>query len=117
VLDKNPKRKRAYETIKPNILQGLVSTRAIVPERDKIALLSVFPDNCQAFSFEFSKEHLTSGIAGLAWKYHLRSNSGSSGPIAKDCHRFLVAGPFNFWSLARETHGERRTANECAIPL
>jgi hypothetical protein len=43
---------------------------------------------------EFSKECLTSGAAGLAWKYHLRSNSGSNGPIAKDCHRFLVAGPF-----------------------
>jgi hypothetical protein len=28
--------------------------------------------------------------------YHLRSNSGSNGPIAKECHRFLVAGPFNF---------------------
>jgi len=27
--------------------------------------------------------------------YHLRSNSGSNGPIAKECHRFLVAGPFN----------------------
>src|ERR1700727_698500 len=26
--------------------------------------------------------------------YHLRSNSGSNGPIAKECHRFLVAGPF-----------------------
>jgi hypothetical protein len=26
--------------------------------------------------------------------YHLRSNSGSSGPVAKDCHRFLVVGPF-----------------------
>jgi len=24
----------------------------------------------------------------------LRSESGSSGPVAKDCHRFLVAGPF-----------------------
>jgi len=22
--------------------------------------------------------------------------SGSNGPIAKECHRFLVAGPFNF---------------------
>jgi hypothetical protein len=27
--------------------------------------------------------------------YHLRSNSGSNGPIAKESHRFLVAGPFN----------------------
>jgi hypothetical protein len=33
---------------------------------------------------------------GLALRYHLRSNSGSNGPIAKECHRFLVAGPFKF---------------------
>jgi exonuclease III len=28
--------------------------------------------------------------------YHLRSNSGSNGPLAKECHRFLVVGPFKF---------------------
>jgi hypothetical protein len=38
---------------------------------------------------------LTLGAQGLAYKHHLRSNSGSSGPIAKESHRFLVAGPFN----------------------
>jgi hypothetical protein len=37
---------------------------------------------------------LTSPITGLACKYHLRSNSGSNGLVAKECHRFLVAGPF-----------------------
>src|ERR1700758_1840616 len=37
---------------------------------------------------------LTSLLGGLALNYHLRSNSGSNGPIAKECHRFLVAGPF-----------------------
>src|ERR1019366_4713823 len=39
---------------------------------------------------------LTSAKSGLALKYHLRSNSGSNGPIAKECHRFLVVGPFKF---------------------
>src|SRR6266446_6464214 len=39
---------------------------------------------------------LTSPQRGLALNYHLRSNSGSNGPIAKECHRFLVAGPFKF---------------------
>ena len=39
---------------------------------------------------------LTSQMRGLAWIYHLRSNSGSNGPIAKESHRFLVAGPFKF---------------------
>ena len=39
---------------------------------------------------------LTSPRTGLAWRYHLRSNSGSNGLVAKECHRFLVAGPFNF---------------------
>ncbi len=38
--------------------------------------------------------HLTSSQTGVALIYHLRSNSGSNGPIAKECHRFLVAGPF-----------------------
>src|ERR1700754_4296058 len=42
------------------------------------------------------KQCLTSALAGLAYKYHLRSNSGSNGPIAKESHRFLVAGPFKF---------------------
>ena len=37
---------------------------------------------------------LTSRLRGLPYRYHLRSNSGSNGPIAKECHRFLVAGPF-----------------------
>ena len=37
---------------------------------------------------------LTSPRTGLAWRYHLRSNSGSNGLVAKECHRFLVAGPF-----------------------
>jgi hypothetical protein len=27
--------------------------------------------------------------------------SGSNGPIAKECHRFLVAGPFKFgWQVS-----------------
>src|SRR5215469_9767676 len=37
---------------------------------------------------------LTSVMMGLAYRYHLRSNSGSNGPVAKESHRFLVAGPF-----------------------
>jgi hypothetical protein len=41
---------------------------------------------------------LTSSERRLAYIYHLRSNSGSNGPIAKECHRFLVAGPFYFYS-------------------
>src|SRR5580700_3536347 len=45
---------------------------------------------------DFCTYSLTSRQRGLAWIYHLRSNSGSNGPIAKECHRFLVAGPFNF---------------------
>src|SRR5580700_6252630 len=45
---------------------------------------------------DFCTYSLTSRQRGLAWLYHLRSNSGSNGPIAKECHRFLVAGPFNF---------------------
>ena len=32
--------------------------------------------------------------------YHLRSNSGSNGPIAKECHRFLVAGPFKLFEIS-----------------
>ncbi len=36
--------------------------------------------------------------------YHLRSDSGSNGPIAKECHRFLVAGPFKL--LRRNYHDE-----------
>ena len=40
------------------------------------------------------KECLTYGMEGVAYIYHLRSNSGSNGPIAKESHRFLVAGPF-----------------------
>ena len=40
------------------------------------------------------KECLTYGTEGVAYIYHLRSNSGSNGPIAKESHRFLVAGPF-----------------------
>src|ERR1700691_835241 len=43
---------------------------------------------------EICKHPLTSRQRGLALNYHLRSNSGSNGPIAKECHRFLVAGPF-----------------------
>ena len=35
--------------------------------------------------------------------YHLRSNSGSNGPIAKECHRFLVAGPFNCLPIANRS--------------
>ena len=45
---------------------------------------------------EICKHPLTSRQRGLALNYHLRSNSGSNGPIAKECHRFLVAGPFKF---------------------
>src|SRR5579863_5962645 len=42
-------------------------------------------------------------MGGLAWKYHLRSNSGSNGPVAKDCHRFLVAGPFKYSGFLKES--------------
>jgi hypothetical protein len=31
---------------------------------------------------------------------HLRSNSGSNGPVAKECHRFLVAGPFKHSAIS-----------------
>src|SRR5204863_9531490 len=49
---------------------------------------------------------LTSRMRGLAWMYHLRSNSGSNGPIAKESHRFLVAGPFKFdWKDNYGRHG------------
>jgi hypothetical protein len=41
--------------------------------------------------------------------YHLRSNSGSNGPIAKECHRFLVVGPFKF---GRESLGH---VQSCAV--
>src|SRR5215472_2180540 len=47
---------------------------------------------------------LTSSKRGLACIYHLRSNSGSNGPIAKESHRFLVAGPFNFCAVYLGTH-------------
>jgi hypothetical protein len=41
--------------------------------------------------------------------YHLRSNSGSNGPIAKECHRFLVVGPFK---CGHESFGQ---VQSCAV--
>ena len=35
--------------------------------------------------------------------------SGSNGPLAKECHRFLVAGPFNFWKEVRYFSDQVRT--------
>ena len=49
---------------------------------------------------------LTSAGTGLACNYHLRSNSGSNGLVAKECHRFLVAGPFK---LANKISPQRRS--------
>src|SRR5579872_4656599 len=59
----------------------------------KILHLYVPLARCRGYGF-FCTYILTSPQRGLALKYHLRSNSGSNGPIAKECHRFLVAGPF-----------------------
>src|SRR5581483_11586146 len=44
---------------------------------------------------------LTLGLGGLTWSYHLRSNSGSNGPEAKESHRFLASGPFKFFQKNR----------------
>jgi hypothetical protein len=70
-------------------------------------------------SAEFVESLLTSCLTGLAWTYHLRSNSGSNGPIAKECHRFLVAGPFKFFPRASSGSDLRRRGcarpSECAI--
>src|SRR5437868_9263423 len=54
-----------------------------------------------------AKLSLTSGRRRLPYRHHLRSNSGSNGPIAKKSHRFLAAGPFNcpkqaYCNLARD---------------
>src|ERR1039457_6047035 len=49
-----------------------------------------------AYHAEIRNQPLTTSQTGLALDYHLRSNSRSNGRIAKECHRFLVAGPFNF---------------------
>ena len=40
---------------------------------------------------------LTSPRTGLAYKYHLRSTSGSNGLVVKESHRFLAASPFKFF--------------------
>jgi hypothetical protein len=43
--------------------------------------------------------------------YHLRSDSGSNGLAARECHRFLIAGLFNVWlfpSKRNEAHADDR---------
>ena len=42
-----------------------------------------------------SAEPLTSASGGLPYKYHLRSISDRMGLWPRNCHRFLVASPFN----------------------
>ena len=54
---------------------------------------------------------MTSAKRGLALNYHLRSNSGSNGPIAKECHRFLVVGPFKFESSDVSPHSRCAVSN------
>ena len=57
---------------------------------------------------------LTSAPAGLALNYHLRSNSGSNGPLAKDCHRFLVVGSFNLRTASTSHSRTRRITDSGA---
>jgi exonuclease III len=50
-------------------------------------------------------------------KYHLRSTSGSNGPIAKECHRFLVAGPFEFFPIIGFTAAKKLVVGVIVVEI